>query len=159
MAYEIRRKDRKMNEIAALELLKKGEYGIIASVAKDNQPYGVPVSYVVVANSIYFHCALVGHKLDNIMVNDKVSFTVVGQTKPYAKEDDYSTFYESVIVFGKAKVVEETNEIVEALKKLCEKYFPDDMDNFQAIYNHGKAATKVVKISIDYLSGKANIEK
>lgn len=33
--------------------------------------YGVPLSYVFMNNSIYFHCAAIGHKPENIHYNNK----------------------------------------------------------------------------------------
>ena len=35
---------------------------------EDGYAYGVPLNYVYVDNSIYFHCAKEGHKLDNIKI-------------------------------------------------------------------------------------------
>ena len=94
----MRRIERQMNDMEALELLNKGEYGILSTCGEDNHPYGVPLSYVVIDKNIYIHGAGVGTKLDNISVNDKVSFTVVGKTK--VLQEQFSTEYESAIAFG-----------------------------------------------------------
>ncbi len=74
---KIRRKDRKISTDEAIDLLKKCEYGVLSTVDSDGQPYGIPLSYVYKDDCIYFHCARVGYKLENIKDNPRVSFCVV----------------------------------------------------------------------------------
>jgi nitroimidazol reductase NimA-like FMN-containing flavoprotein (pyridoxamine 5'-phosphate oxidase superfamily) len=45
-----------------MALLKRGEYGILSTSDKNNRPYGIPVNYVVMEESIFFHCATEGQK-------------------------------------------------------------------------------------------------
>ena len=87
----------------------------------DGQAYGVPLNYVFKNNCLYFHCALEGHKLDNIRANNKVSFCVVGKTK--VLPDKFSTEYESAMAFGTASVVQ-GEERYEALLRSCGKILP-----------------------------------
>lgn len=76
--YEIRRKDRAVDENATLEILKSGSFGVLSTIGADGYPYGVPVNYAYDDGKIYFHCAKnVGHKQDNLRFSGKVSFTVV----------------------------------------------------------------------------------
>ena len=77
---EIRRKDREISTRQIIDILKKGELGVLSTVADDGQPYGTPVNYLYQNEAIYFHCAVRGLKLDNIKNNRKVSFCVVGST-------------------------------------------------------------------------------
>ena len=42
--YEIRRKDRAVDENAALEILKSGSFGVLSTIGADGYPYGVPVN-------------------------------------------------------------------------------------------------------------------
>lgn len=150
----MRRIERQMDEIEALEILKKGEYGILSTCGEDNQPYGVPLSYVVIDKNIYFHCAGVGTKLDNIGVNDKVSFTVVGKTR--VLQDKFSTEYESVIAFGKATTLKE-EEKYEPLMEFIRKYSPEFMEEGQAYIDRAKEKTTLMKIEIYSFSGKHRV--
>ncbi|MDF2839594.1 MAG: transporter, partial [Clostridia bacterium] len=77
MYREMRRKDRQVSQDEALDILKKGEYGILSTSDAQNIPYGVPMSYAYADKYIYLHGATVGQKLDNIKANPKVSFCVV----------------------------------------------------------------------------------
>src|SRR5512141_2211937 len=100
MQRPIRRNDRALANEQAIEILQKGEYGVLSTVSPDGQPYGVPVSFVYTNHALYFHCAVEGHKLDNLASNPRVSFCVVGATE--VLPDKFATRYESAIVFGKA---------------------------------------------------------
>lgn len=152
MFKEIRRKDRKVEPSEAIDILKKCEYGILSTVDENGYSYGVPLSYVYANDSIYFHSAVEGHKLENIKNNDKVSFCVVGQTD--VLPDKFSTKYESVIIFGRAKEVFE-DEKKEALLELIKKYSVDYMEKGKAYIENASLRTKVIKVSIDHISGKA----
>jgi nitroimidazol reductase NimA-like FMN-containing flavoprotein (pyridoxamine 5'-phosphate oxidase superfamily) len=149
---EIRRSDREITFQEARAILDKGEYGILSTVDKDGQPYGVPLSYVYKNDGIYFHCAISGHKLDNIEHNEKVSFCVVGNTK--VLPDKFATDYESSVVFGVVSEVSGT-ERHDALLWLLEKYCSDFIKEGKLYIEQKDKATKVVKIEISHISGKA----
>jgi len=149
---EMRRKDRELENDEAIEILKNNSYGILSTVSQNSYPYGVPVSYVFLNNSIYFHCAVKGHKLDNILNNSKVSFCVVGQT--CILPDKFSTKYESVVVFGRAVEIFD-NEKNTALLEILNKYSPDYIEKGKEYIKNSSKATKVIKISIEHISGKA----
>ncbi len=150
----IRRKDRVITEEETLELLERGVYGVLATVGQDGQPYGVPLSYTVWNGSIYFHCALTGHKLDNLAFCPRASFTVVGKVQA-VYEKDFSTYYESAVVFGVASKVEDKEEAVEALRRLAEKYLPEHMDKADGDIARSFSRTAVYKISMDQVTGKS----
>jgi nitroimidazol reductase NimA-like FMN-containing flavoprotein (pyridoxamine 5'-phosphate oxidase superfamily) len=84
----------------AIKILEKGECDIIATVSSDGRPYGVSVSYRYANNLLYIHCAVKGHKLDNLASNPRVPFCMVVGTEVLA--DKFAARCESAIVFGKA---------------------------------------------------------
>ena len=152
MHRPMRRQDRETTAAEARELLARCDYGVLATVDADGQPYAVPLSYAFREGAIYFHSALDGHKLDNIKANAAVSFCVVGKTEVLARE--FATRYESVVAFGTANEVD-GEEKRAALVALLEKYAPEYLA--QGIkYLAGKTgATRVVRIDIAHVSGKA----
>lgn len=152
MFQEMRRKDRELQNTEAIEILKKCNYGTLATVNKEGYPYGVPVSYVYFNDAIYFHCAVEGSKLNNIADNNKVSFSVVGDTCVLPNE--FSTKYESVIIFGKATEVFDS-EKNDAFMEILDKYSPGFMVEGKKYVENAGGKTKVIKISIEYISGKA----
>ncbi len=152
MERKIRRADRAVPDNEAREILRAGEYGVLSTVSGDGQPYGVPVSYSYTGDVIYFHCALEGHKLENLSGNNKVSFCVVGKTQ--VLPDKFATNYESVIVFGKAFEVTD-DEKHTGLLEILKKYSSDFIDKgLRYIENDGHKA-RVYKIVIESMTRKS----
>ena len=152
MQRPIRRADRALSQEQAMEILFKGEYCILSTVSSDGQPYGVPVSYCYSDNLLYFHCAVEGHKLENLTANNRVSFCVVGETKILPEK--FATRYESAIIFGKAYELT-GNEKLSGLTELLKKYSPDFLEKGQLYIESNAEKTRVYKIEIEALSGKA----
>jgi nitroimidazol reductase NimA-like FMN-containing flavoprotein (pyridoxamine 5'-phosphate oxidase superfamily) len=148
----IRRRDREIPAKEARAILDKAGYGVLSSVGTDGQPYGVPLSYVFKNDGIYVHCALSGQKLDNIGYNPKVSFCVVGNTK--VVPDKFAAEYESAVVFGVASEVQGPERYT-ALLWLLEKYCPGFIEEGKQYIEQQDGATKVLKIEISHISGKA----
>lgn len=116
----VRRQDRLMTESRALELLKTSEYGILSMVDEKGNPYGIPVNYVWDGkNSIYIHCAPEGKKLRAISQNAQVSFCIVGNVNILPK--NFTTEYESVLLYGEAHIGLTNEEKMQALGLLVDK--------------------------------------
>lgn len=152
MFNEMRRKDRKLETIEVAEVLKKCNYGVLSTVGENGYAYGVPISYVYINDSIYVHSALEGNKLDNIEFNNNVSFCVIGDTM--LLPDKFGTKYESVIAFGKAVEVSDT-EKNEALLAFLDKYSSQYIEKGKEYIKNACEKTKVIKISIEHITGKA----
>ncbi len=148
---EMRRKDKEIGTDEAINLLTKCEYGVLSTVGNDGQPYGVPLNYAYKDNCIYFHCALKGHKIDNIDDNPKVSFCTVGNTEVLPSE--FSTNYVSAVAFGVASEVQGT-ERYDALLLLLKKFSPGFMEEGKKYIEKLDKVTKVIKIQIQHISGK-----
>jgi nitroimidazol reductase NimA-like FMN-containing flavoprotein (pyridoxamine 5'-phosphate oxidase superfamily) len=148
----MRRDDRAIPDNEARILLEQGEYGVLSTVSAEGQPYGVPVSYAYTGEAIYFHCALEGHKLENLNSNNRVSFCVVGKTQ--VLPDKFATNYESVIVFGKAfEVIDDQKHA--GLVELLKKYSPDYLEKGERYINGDGPKARVYKIVIESMTGKA----
>jgi uncharacterized protein len=112
----------------------------------------VPLNFCVIDNCIYFHCAVEGHKIDNIKGNNSVSFCVVGNREILPEK--FATRYESVVVSGKADEVFDTNKQL-AMEGLLKKYSPDFFAKGLTYIDELKDKTRVFKITINTLTGKA----
>jgi hypothetical protein len=152
MQHELRRKDRGMPESEARELLERGEYGILSLCGTDNEAYGVPLSYCVLDNTIYFHCAVEGRKLTLLAVNSRASFCVVGATEVLPEK--FSTRYESVIVSGVVtEVLDEEKQ--HGLEGLVDKYCPSYREKGLQYIAADMAKTRVFRLGIEHICGKA----
>jgi len=149
---ELRRKDRAITQEEAIVLLNKAEYGVLSTVTENGKPYGVPLNFCIIDNCIYFHCAIEGQKIDNIKKNKSVSFCVVGNTEILPAK--FGTKYESVIVSGEVEEVFDINKQI-ALEGLLQKYSSEFFDNGIKYIEGLREKTRVFKITINNLTGKA----
>jgi hypothetical protein len=148
----MRRKDKALEHGGIVRLLREGEYGILSTVDEKGQAYGVPLNYVYLNDCLYFHSALEGHKVTNILANSKVSFCVVGRTRLLPAE--FSTEFESVIVSGEAVIVQ-GDERYQALVGLVEKYSPEFLAEGLKYIERFDSRTRVVRIDVHSKTGKA----
>ena len=151
---QVRRKDRTLSEEESLVILKGCEYGFMATVSEDGSPYVIPLSYVFTDGAIYFHCAINGHKLNNLRHSPKVCFSVAESTMP-VYDGGFSTYYRSAVVFGTALKVTDQKERHKALADLCEKYLPDYMNKVEENITKSDKITLVYKITPERISGKS----
>jgi nitroimidazol reductase NimA-like FMN-containing flavoprotein (pyridoxamine 5'-phosphate oxidase superfamily) len=149
---ELRRKDRAITKEEAIALLNKAEYGVLSTVTENGKPYGVPLNFCVIEHCIYFHCAVEGQKIDNIKLNKSVSFCAVGNTEILPEK--FGTNYESVIVSGEADEVFDMDKQI-ALEGLLHKYSSEFVDKGIKYIEGLREKTRVFKITIDKLTGKA----
>jgi nitroimidazol reductase NimA-like FMN-containing flavoprotein (pyridoxamine 5'-phosphate oxidase superfamily) len=102
---EMRRRRQQLSTEEAVAILQKSTAGTLALLGDNDYPYAVPLSYVYQDGRIYFHSALAGHKVDAVRKNEKASFCVIEQDDVQPKK--YTTFYRSVIAFGRVHVVDD----------------------------------------------------
>lgn len=156
---EMRRNRQALSEDESIRILEEGTSGVLALQGDDGYPYAVPISYVYSSDEqslrkLYFHGAKAGHKLDAIKRSQKASFCVIGQDKVVPEE--YTTYFKSVIVFGQMRILEDREEIREAVEKLALKYHPSDteVNRTQTIKDEwGRLC--MMELSIEHISGKA----
>ncbi len=113
-----------MEQILREEVL--GHLGL----AGDGQPYVVPVNYAYLAGRILFHCALAGQKLDAIRRNPHVCFTVSRQRGEMRDHTGAPCHIDSdsVICYGRARLLEDLTERAAALNAFNRRYRPDAPD-------------------------------
>ena len=152
MQKNIRRTDREIDSEETAGLMASGTYGVLATVDANQQPYAVPLSYVFHDNHLYFHCARIGHKVENIRANAAVSFCVVGATK--VLPGAFSTEYESAVAFGTVQELQgEQKE--QALLRILEKYSPDYLTEGRQYLAAQFERVAVFDMAIQRLTGKA----
>ena len=152
---EMRRKDRAISKEESVVLLNKAEYGVLSTVTENRKPYGVPLNFCFIDTCIYFHSAIEGHKVENIEQNKYVSFCVVGNTE--ILPDKFATKYESIIVFGEVEEVFGKEKQI-ALEGLVRKYAPVFIEKGKKYIESQNNKTKVFRININRLTGKARKE-
>lgn len=152
MFREIRRKDRMLDHESAVRLLESAEYGFLAMSGTNGYGYGIPLSYVKEGNSIYFHCAPEGYKLECLRENPKVSFTVVGAT--CVEPGKFTTAYKSAIAFGEMRLDLPEEERRHALRLLVAKYSSAFREIGEKYIEKSFYRTNVLRLDIVHISGK-----
>ena len=128
---------------------------MLSTLTEDRKPYGVPLNFCFIDSRIYFHTAVKGRKVENIQRNRYVSFCVVGNTE--ILPDKFGTKYESVIVFGEVEEVFGKDKQI-ALEGLVRKYAPEFIKEGRKYIKSRKDKTRVFRINIYRLTGKARKE-
>jgi len=153
----MRRKERERAAEFALQVFANAEFATLSTVSADGQPYGVPLSQIVMNGAIYFHCALEGLKLDNITANPKVSISAVSRTK--LRPEKYTTEYDSAIAFGTCSLVADVAEKREAMLEICRKFAPENMERAAMMIERSMNEVGVGKVTIESITGKSNDEE
>lgn len=155
MFRELRRKNQLLSYEETIDILNRNTSGTLACSGDDDYPYAVPLSYAYCDGKIYFHCAMEGHKLDAIKNNNKVSLCVIDTDDVLPEK--FTTCYKSVIIFGKARVIEDIHEKRRTLEILAKKYTSDIMRITREI-DSAIDRTCMVEINIEHMTGKEGIE-
>ncbi|MFW2367731.1 MAG: pyridoxamine 5'-phosphate oxidase family protein [Desulforhopalus sp.] len=137
------------------EIIKNGSYGVLSTIGENGYPYGTPLNYSYWDECICFHCARQGYKIENIDFTNKVSFCIVTRSDILANKFD--TDYESAIVFGTAMEVTEDSEKTDILMSIINKYSADYVEAGKNYMKKYWDETKVFKIAIDHVTGKAHV--
>ena len=130
---------------------------MLALAGENGYPYAVPLSYVYDGGRLYFHCARSGHKLDAIRRCEKASFCVIDQDQNVPEE--YTSYFRSVIAFGRVRILEDEGEKRAAIEKLALKYAPDSTveDRKQVIQKEWEPLC-MLEMELDHVTGKEAIE-
>lgn len=157
MFREMRRKRQLLSRNESIEILEHGTSGVLALLGDNRYPYAVPISYVYYNSKIYFHSAKAGHKIQAIKKYNKASFCIIDQDDVIP--EGYTTYFRSVIVFGKIRILEDEQEKRETIEKLAIKYYPKDseINRKRAIDREWKSLC-MIELSIEHMTGKEAIE-
>ena len=149
----MRRKDKEITDIKAIEAILNQAYVGHLSLAQNNLPYLVPMCFGYKKNTLYIHSAKEGQKLDIIKDNPNICFEVDMDAELVQKKlaCSFDMKYKSVIAFGKADIIEDNKEKKKALNIIMKHYtgktsffYPDIMLN----------KIVIIKIKVDSLTGK-----
>ncbi len=153
MFRPIRKKKNQISDEAAKELLRTSRRGVFAVNADDGYPYAIPINFLYDedAQKIYFHGSRAGHKVDSLRACDKVCFTVYGNET--IKDEPWAPYMQSVVVFGRCRLLESGEESLALVKRFAMKYYPDESLVDIEIAEGGKAV-QMYEITIEHYSGK-----
>lgn len=150
---------RRRQELSAAEcekILHSATSGVLALIGDGGYPYAVPLSYVFAQGALYFHSAVQGHKVDAIKADDRCSFCVI--EKDDVKPAEFTTYFRSVIAFGRISIISDPDEMLQALKLLGRRYAPGDETGLKREIEHSLNRVLTLKLHIEHMTGKEAIE-
>lgn len=122
-------------------------------LAKDNQPYIVPVAFGYDGRAIYFHSAITGAKTDYIRANNRVCFEFEHGVKIQSHDDQpcgWSFSFQSVIGFGTVAEIASLDDKMKGLQCIMAQYSEKRWD-FSAIPVTG---VTVWQVTVESMTGK-----
>ncbi|MBE6755081.1 MAG: pyridoxamine 5'-phosphate oxidase family protein [Ruminococcaceae bacterium] len=153
MFRDLIRKNKKLSCEECKNLLRNEKRGVLCVQGDNGYPYGMPMNhfYDEKSGKIYFHCGKVGHRLDSINRDNKVSFCVYD--KGFSNEGEWALNVKSVVVFGKIQIIEETEKIISICEKLSYK-FTSDKDYIDNEIKNYADKTLVLELTPEHICGK-----
>ena len=152
----MRRKRQQLSEEESIIILQKSTAGTLALLGDNDYPYAVPISYVYHEGKLFFHSALAGHKVDAIRNHDKASFCVIERDD--VQPELYTTFFRSVIAFGRIHIIEDEQEKLATARMLGNRYNPNQDEALQKEIESGFSRMLAIRLDIEHLTGKEAIE-
>ncbi len=152
----MRRFKQQLTEEESIYILRNTTAGVLSLCGDDGMPYGVPLSHVYDNGKLYFHSALVGHKVDLIKQNENASFTVIAKDEIHPER--FTTYFQSVIAQGKIRIVENEEEKLHILELLGRRCNPNDAEALSKELKSGARRCLALEMTIENLTGKQAIE-
>lgn len=128
MLGNMRRKDREMTREECEVLLSHALVGRLATADLEGMPYITPMNFVYdsATNTLYLHSGRhVGHMQTNLRANPRVCFEV-DEPGPVIATGAYgcntSQIFESIVMFGTARILEDEAERRDVLHRFIDRY-------------------------------------
>lgn len=153
MFRELIRRNKKLSMEDCVDVLKNETRGVLSVQGEDGYPYGMPMNhwYNEEDGCVYFHCGNVGHRLDALRKDDKVSFCAYEQG--YREEGDWAYKVRSVIVFGRMEIISDMEKIIDITTKLSYKFTQDD-ELIKKEIKESAHRTLLLKLTPEHMCGK-----
>jgi uncharacterized protein len=155
----MRRARKEIQDRAVVDnLLNTCHVGRLGTIGRDGYPRIKPLSFVYLNKKIYFHSAKEGEKIDDIVRDNRVAFEIdepMGYVKSGITPCSAKYLYRSLMIRGKAAIVDDEGERLLALRSLMEKYQPEG--GYGEFLPEKLKITAVVRIAIEEITGKEDM--
>ncbi len=154
MFRPMRRSKQQVTDEECRHILKEEMRGALSVIGDEGYPYTIPVDfyYEEEENVIYLHGAKDGHKIDAIRHCDKVCFTTWNQG--FKTEGNWEWNATSVVVFGRAKLMDDRAVWEDKLLKMTVKYYPSREEAEAEMKTPPIHAVQMIAIEIEHMTGK-----
>lgn len=154
----MRRTDRQVTSRPQIDAIIRACQVCRLALARENDPYLVPVAFGYDGQALYFHTARSGKKISYMQANNRVCFEFERNVKLQRYPDDpckWTFTYESVIGYGTVTELTDASEKIQALNQIMRQYSGSDW-SFPATTLQ---STRLWRIAIAAITGKRSVEK
>lgn len=153
MFRELARKKQQLSPEECAEILKTQTRGVLSVNGDGGYPYAMPMNHFYLESDgcIYFHCGRRGHRTDALRKDGRVCFCVYD--RGYKNEGEWAFNVKSVIVFGKAELIDDIDTVRRICEPLCHK-FTDDESYIQKELAESAKNTLLIKLTPEHICGK-----
>ncbi len=125
----------------------------------DGQPFVIPTSYGRKDSSLYIHGSAASRMLRQMKDGVQICVTVTLLEGLVLARSifNHSMNYRSVVILGKATLVDDPAEKLEALRILSEHIIPGRWDDVRQPNDHELKATSVLRLPIEEFSAKVRL--
>lgn len=141
-----------------IAMLEKSNVGRMATVNRKGFPIIKPVNFFYWGGKIYLHSSKKGEKVRDIRRGSPVCFEVdepIAYVSAKGSACKASYYYRSIIIKGRASLVNHRAKKLNILERLMEKYQPEG--GYGGIPEDVLKKTAVIEISIEEITGKENL--
>ncbi len=141
-----------------IAMLEQSAVGRIATVNQRGFPVIKPVNFIYWDEKIYLHSSRKGEKIKDVRRGSPVCFEVdepIAYVSAKGAACKASYYYRSIIIKGKASLVNHRVKKLEILERLMEKYQPEG--GYRGILEEALKKTAVIEISIQEITAKENL--
>ena len=148
----MRRSEREISDKRTIESIIQQASVCRLALSDDNLPYIVPLSFGYKDNTLFFHSACEGKKIEIIKRNHNVCFEFETGLELVIADNacNCGMKYQSVIGFGTATLIENIDEKKSALAIIMDQYSRGSHEFDEA----SVIRTTVIKVEIQSMTGK-----
>ncbi len=148
----MRRKDKEITDKSVIESIILRSSVCRLALSENDHPYIIPLCFGYEDNTLYFHSAPQGRKLDILKKNNTVCFEFDIDHRIVEAHDacGWSMDYRSVIGFGKASIINDPKERAKAMNAIIQHYTGKPLPYSEATLKN----TVLMKVEIESITGK-----
>jgi len=148
----MRRKEKEITDKTAMESIILRSSVCRLALSEENRPYIVPLCFGYKDDTLYFHSAREGRKLDILRKNSKVCFEFDIDHEIVEADDacGWGMKYQSVIGAGKGSIIDDIESKRKALNIIMQHY----SRNSYEYPDKPVKKTVIIKVEIEHMTGK-----
>ena len=148
----MRRKEKEITDKTAMESIILRSSVCRLALSEEDRPYIVPLCFGYEDDTLYFHSAREGRKLDILRKNNKVcfEFDIVHEIVEADDACGWGMKFQSVIGAGKGSIIDDIESKRKALNIIMQNY----SRNSYEYPDKTVKKTVIIKVKIEHMTGK-----